>query len=156
VTALEATLCEIIDGSQILLQKKSTGKFGEGKWNGSGGKLRTGEMPKDGVVREVYEETGLKAYNLKFHGVLKHFFGKGSKPDWVVHIFSTRSFEGKLKESDEGVLRWFKLEEIPYGEMWEDDKHWLPLLLDGTFFDGEFYFDEKGAKLLHYNLDVRE
>lgn len=149
---VEATLCNVIDGGRILLQKKSAGKFGEGMWNGAGGKLKPGETPQDGVEREVYEETGLKVFNLKLHGVLKHFFGRGSEPDWIVYIFSTSDFEGELKEGNEGILRWFAFDEIPYENMWQDDEHWLPLLLDGRRFNGEFYFNAEGTELLHHNL----
>ena len=55
----EATLCEIIHGGRILLQRKSAGRFGEGKWNGPGGKVQPGETPLKCVVREVRAETGL-------------------------------------------------------------------------------------------------
>jgi hypothetical protein len=39
--------------------------------------------------------------------------------------------------------------------MWQDDKHWLPLLLDGKDFTGEFFFNEDGSELLDFNLTVR-
>lgn len=149
---VEATLCTIIDGDRILLQRKSAGRFGEGKWNGAGGKLRPGETPKDGVAREVHEETGLEVSNLKLHGVLKHYFGDVDEPDWVVYIFSTSVFEGRLKDGDEGVLRWFTIDEIPYESMWQDDEHWLPLLLEGQRFEGEFFFNKDGTELLNHNL----
>lgn len=149
---VEATLCQIIDDDRILLQKKSTGKFGEGKWNGPGGKLKLGESPYSGVIREVYEETGLLVSNLKYHGCLKHFFGNIKEVDWMVHIFSSKNYKGKLKESDEGELKWFSFREIPFREMWQDDKYWLPLLLEGKNFEGEFYFNEDGTKLIDHNL----
>ena len=149
---VKATLCSVLDGDRILLQKKSAGKFGEGKWNGAGGKLKPGETPREGAAREVHEETGLKVFNLKLHGVLRHDFGKGSEPDWIVYIFSTVDFEGEFRESNEGILRWFAFDEIPYDDMWQDDEHWLPLLLEGKRFNGEFYFNEDGSKLLDYNL----
>jgi len=56
---VEATLCEIVHGGRLLLQRKSAGRFGEGKWNGPGGKVQPGETPLECVVREVRDETGL-------------------------------------------------------------------------------------------------
>ena len=153
---IEATLCAILYNSQILLLKKSTGRFGEGKWNGAGGKLRSGENPIEGVIREVYEETGLKIKQPKHHGILKHYFGDRSKPAWVVHIFSAKEFLGKLMEGEEGILKWFPIEEIPYTEMWEDDRHWLPLLLDDKIFDGDFYFNKEATELHDYKLNVKD
>lgn len=156
--AVKATLTHIIDDSKVLhrllLQRKTAGKFGEGKWNGPGGKLRLGEIPYDGAKREVYEETGLNVSNLKLHGILKHYFGEVSGPDWVVYIFSTRDFKGKLCEGEEGALRWFQIDEIPYDEMWQDDEHWVPLLLEGKRFNGEFFFNQDGTMLLDYNLNI--
>jgi len=151
---IEATLCVIIRDGNILLQRKAAGRFGEGKWNGAGGKLGPGEDPVDGVVREVREETGLEIREPRLHGVLRHFFGDRTTPAWSVYIFSAREFNGKPAESDEGELRWFRVGEIPYGEMWADDEHWLPLLLAGEEFEGEFYFDEDATVLLDFSLRV--
>ena len=151
---VEATLCAILRDGQILLQRKAAGRFGEGKWNGAGGKLEPGEAPADGVIREVLEETGLRIREPRRHGVLDHFFGDRSAPAWSVHIFSATEFDGDPVGGEEGELRWFPVDEIPYGEMWEDDLHWLPLLLEGKNFDGAFYFDEDASRLLDFRLNA--
>ena len=147
-----ATLCHIIKDKSLLLQKKSKGLFGEGKWNGVGGKLKPNESPENCVKREVYEETGLRISDLKFHGVLNFYFGNRKEIDWVVHVFSTSVFEGKVKSSKEGNLRWFNFEDIPFDEMWGDDRYWLPLVLKGKNFKGNFYFDDKGKTILDFDL----
>lgn len=147
-----ATLCHIIKGEKLLLQKKSKGLFGADKWNGVGGKLKPNETPEEGVKREVLEETSLRMVSFKFHGILNFYFGDRNEPDWIVHVFSTRAFEGKPRSSKEGKLQWFTFEEVPYDEMWQDDKHWLPLLLEGKNFEGDFYFDKEGEKLLDFSL----
>ena len=90
----EATLCEIIHVGRILLQRKSVGRFGEGKWNGPGGKVNPGETPLECVVREVWEETGLTVSDLTEQGVVDFYFGEKPEPDWRVHIFSTSTFTG--------------------------------------------------------------
>lgn len=149
---MRATLCHIIDENLLLLQKKSAGLFGEGKWNGVGGKLKAGESPKEGATREALEETGFSVSQLKSHGVLNFYFGQKATPDWIVYVFSTNLFKGKLVSNEEGILQWFPLNEVPYDEMWEDDKHWLPLLLAGKRFKGDFYFDKNGIKLLDFDL----
>jgi len=150
-----ATLCHIIKGRSLLLQKKSRGLFGGGKWNGVGGKIEANESPEECVKREVLEETGLKIGDLRYHGVLNFYFGDRRELDWVVHVFSTRNPPGEPKSGEEGILKWFNFEEIPFAEMWEDDRYWIPLLFEGKRFQGEFHFDEKGEELLHFNLESR-
>jgi 8-oxo-dGTP diphosphatase len=149
---VEATLCQIINDGHLLLQMKSIGRFGEGKWNGPGGKLLEGETPSEGVVREVFEETGLKVSSLTYHGGLYHYFGQEEKPDWLVHIFSTKTFKGDIKESEEGELKWFSFKEIPYKKMWQDDEYWLPMALEEKRFTGSFYFNKDGSELIHHEL----
>lgn len=151
-----ATLCYILKNDKTLLIKKSEELFGGGKLNAPGGKLKLDEDKENGIRREVLEETGLRIKNLKYHGFLKYFFRKGHEkscePDWVVYVFSTDSFEGKLKQSKEGILEWFDIKNIPYQYMWKDNRYWAPLVLEGKSFLGEFYFDEKGEIILHQNI----
>ena len=40
--------------------------FGMGKWNGFGGKVELNETISSAANRELFEECGLKAHNLKF------------------------------------------------------------------------------------------
>ena len=150
---IESSLCIILNRERILLLRKAVG-IGKGKWYPTGGKVRTGEMPEDGVAREVYEETGLRVTNLRHHGVVTCFFGKETPPVWAVQIFSTSDFTGDLKESSEGALRWFPISDIPYHETWEDDRHWLPLLLEGKRFSGEFIYDEDGAQIIDASIEI--
>jgi hypothetical protein len=45
--------------------------------------------------------------------------------------------------------KWFEEGQIPYGNMWEDDKYWLPLFLEGKNFSGKFLFDAKSVMIGH-------
>ena len=145
------TICYIMKEDKALLMRKEEG-FGSGKLNAPGGKMREDETPEACVIREVLEETGLTLKSLKRHGVLNFYFGEKDEPDWVVYVFSSTSFGGEPKRSAEGPLEWVKLDNLPYDEMWEDDRHWVPLLLEGKNFSGDFYFDKAGERLLHYSL----
>jgi len=148
------TLCFIMDGKRLLMIKKSPELFGGGKWNGLGGKVGVDESPEAACIREVYEESGLHVSNLNYHGALKFWFGNTVEPFIVCDVFSTNSFEGQLKESSEGILQWVDFDKIPYKEMWQDDQHWLPMLLQGKSFNGEFFFDSEGTKLLSHKLEA--
>jgi 8-oxo-dGTP pyrophosphatase MutT (NUDIX family) len=149
---IRATLCTIIKNGLILLQWKSPGRFGEGKWNGVGGKIKPEETPEECAKREVFEETNLYVLKLIPHGTIRHYFGKKNEPDWIVYHYSVKDFKGEPKGSDEGELRWFSFDDIPYEEMWQDDRYWLPFQIQGKSFQGEFYFNSNATELLHHDF----
>ena len=149
-----ATLCYLRHRNRVLLLKKEKGLFGEGKWNAPGGKLVGGETPEKGTTREMLEETGLKVSELHFHGHLNFYLGETRKLDQVVFVFSCKRHTGKSRRSREGKLRWFLIDEIPYSEMWEDDREWLPLLLKGRNFVGDFFFTDNYGALIDHKLHL--
>jgi 8-oxo-dGTP diphosphatase len=60
----------------------------------------------------------------------------------LVHVFLAEAYEGAARETDEAVPRWTPLNELPFEEMWEDDRYWLrELLVEGASFTGRFRFD---------------
>jgi 8-oxo-dGTP diphosphatase len=144
LTPVTATLCHLLADGMLLLQRKSQRRFGAGEVERGRREITARETPEVCVAREVFEETGLQARALTYHGVLRFSFGSPSRIDWSVHVFSSTSWIGAPRPSDEGVLRWFALDEIPYAEMWPDDRHWLPLLLEGKRFRGWFLLNEGG------------
>ena len=149
-----ATLCYLRNYDQILLQRKAAGLFGEGRWNAPGGKLLEGETPERGAFRETLEETGLSVNNLRFHGLLNFYLGTVRRLDQVVFVFSCHKYAGNLQPNREGELRWFSSKGIPYDEMWEDDRIWLPLLLEGKSFVGDFYFTDGYKRLIGQSLNL--
>ena len=150
----QATICEIIKDGKILLQYKAAGRFGEGKWNGPGGKIKPGETPEMGVTREIREETGLTILNPRLNGVIDFYFGEKPDPDWVAYIFLVTNFTGDLAPNDEGELRWFDINKVPYDDMWQDDAHWLPALIEGRKVKGSFWYSATGTELLRHNLTI--
>jgi len=112
------------------------------------------ETPEKGTVREMLEETGLRVSELHFHGLLNFHLGETRKLDQVVFVFSCGRYTGKLRRSREGKLMWFLIDEIPYSEMWEDDREWLPLLLRGRNFVGNFFFTDNYGALIDHKLHL--
>ncbi len=148
-----AVICHILHDESLLLLRKERG-FGEGKYNAPGGKIEPEETPKECVLREVREETGLKIEDPVEYGFLTFYFGARDKPSWTARIFLAKEFSGTLKGGPEGNPQWTRITKIPYDEMWEDDRYWLPLLLRRQKFRGTFYFDEQGENILDSRLDV--
>lgn len=143
-----ATLLLLVRGDEILLAMKKRG-FGEGKWNGVGGKVDAGETIEQALVRESQEEIGVTPMSFEKVAVHKFVFENGT-PDMDVHTYICTDWKGEPVETEEMAPRWFKQSEIPYADMWQDDHLWLPLVLQGKKLETEFTFngdDIKSAKL---------
>ena len=150
--ATTTTLCYLIKNNKILLQKKTKELFGGGKWNGPGGKTMENETPFECAKRELLEEIGVKAVEAEKHGVITFF--KGDELFTTCHVFKIKEFSGEPKESREGIVKWFDFKDLPFDQMWPDDKFWMPLLIQGKRFEGDFHFDENLEQLLDYKLNV--
>jgi 8-oxo-dGTP diphosphatase len=155
IKTVESGAVLIIERGCLLLMKKAPGRLGEGKWKALSGKLLPCETPIEGAMREAFEESGIRVTHLEPRGKLCCFF-EGRREKWIIHLYASHSFEGEPRSSDEGFVRWFSLDELPYDEMWEDDKHWLPHVIDGKKVVGTFYFNADGSKLLDFSIDVED
>lgn len=149
------TLCILCTDDKVLLGMKKRG-FGEGRWNGFGGKLEGAETIEAGAAREVREEVGLEVRMMNKVGILDFTFQDETK-DLEVHIFKVTDFVGEPIESDEMRPRWFLHTEIPFHQMWPDDQYWFPYLLEDKLFKGTFLFDrasdaEYSAKIITEEL----
>ncbi len=134
------TLCIIHQHSKILLGMKKRG-FGEGRWNGFGGKVQGVESIEEAAKREMREEASLEIEKMEKVGVIDFEFV--DLPEILeVHIFKVDEFKGQPEESDEMRPSWFHIDEIPFSSMWPDDKYWLPLFLQNKKFRGKFLFDD--------------
>lgn len=146
-----ATLCYLVRGDEILLIRKKRG-LGEGKLVGPGGKVEDGETPREAAVREVEEEVRLFVETPTKVGEFEFVFGEES--EMFVHVFRAEEFSGEPRETEEADPRWFDVEDMPYDEMWEDDRLWMPHLLSGETFSGWFRFDSDGDEMLEQELET--
>lgn len=128
--------------------------FGEGLWNGVGGKVDKNESIEEAMVRECQEEIGVTPTS--YRKVAVHVFTNDqlSEP-WQqdVHTFLCDKWEGDPTESEEMAPQWFDTTNIPYADMWQDDQMWLPLALQGKLLETRFAFDE-GNTILSANINV--
>jgi len=137
----QTTLCLLIKEDKILLAMKKRG-FGAGRWNGTGGKFNP-EKDKnilDAAVRETKEEIGVDVVNLEKFGVFHFYFPFNPEWDCDVHLFLAKEWQGVPAESEEMASKWFGFHEIPYNEMWDSDKFWLPHILQGKKLEADFIF----------------
>lgn len=148
------TLVFLRRDNEILLAMKKRG-FGEGHWNGAGGKIEPDETLEQALIRETEEEIDVTP--LAWEKVAEHDFLMDSDSDkpyhLYVHAFVCNKWRGEPSESEEMKPQWFSLSKIPYQQMWSDDPFWLPQVLKGEKVVGEYTFNSKN-KLLSYVVKV--
>ena len=149
---IRRTLLFLIKDDQILLAMKKRG-CGAGKWNGVGGKIEADETVEDALVRECQEEIGVTPTSWRPVAELDFVQDVETDP-WhmYVHAYIADTWQGEPTESDEMRPQWFTLTDIPYGDMWDDDEHWVPMVLSGQVVRGSFTFDADDRMLSH---DIR-
>ncbi|MBI2637699.1 MAG: 8-oxo-dGTP diphosphatase, partial [Candidatus Sungbacteria bacterium] len=130
------TLCIPHTEIRVLLGMKKRG-FGEGRWNGFGGKIEPGETIEAAAKRELFEEAGLLAQILKKRAIFEFEFD-GNPEVLEIHVFSVPSFEGEATETEEMRPQWFLKNELPFDSMWPDDRLWFPSFLEGKSLTGKF------------------
>jgi 8-oxo-dGTP diphosphatase len=135
---LRTVLVFIVNNGNILLIRKKRG-LGAGKINGPGGKVEPNEIPWQAAIREVREEIGVTPVGLEAMGELSFQFADGLAMYCVV--FRAANYRGLLQETEEATPVWVPLHKIPFEEMWADDAHWFPYLLQGERFRGFFTLD---------------
>jgi len=129
--------------------------FGEGRWNGIGGKVEPGETIESAVLRESKEEIEVtptvyqQVANIEFD----QYF-KGEHALMNVNVFVATEWEGEPTESEEVKPEWFSIDTLPYDAMWQDDPYWLPLVLEGKKIKASFVMDKEDKITQHIIEEV--
>lgn len=140
--------------NEVLLAMKKRG-FGEGRWNGVGGKVEPGETVESAMIRETQEEIGVTPTVYEKVGDIRfdEYF-KGVPTLMHVHVFTATEWTDEPTESEEMKPKWFNINNIPYEQMWSDDPYWLPQVLEGNKISADFKLDESDAILSHSSNKV--
>ena len=148
----DATLCILVKENQILLGMKKRG-FGKGKYNGFGGKVSDNETIEEAALRELHEEVKIKANELEKIAELTFIFPEKKEWDQVVHVFLVKSWDGEPIETEEMEPVWIDRDNIPYDQMWSDDKYWLPLVLQNKYVKARFLFEEDCKTIIDFEMN---
>jgi 8-oxo-dGTP pyrophosphatase MutT (NUDIX family) len=129
--------------------------FGEGLWNGVGGKVEVSESIEQAMIRETQEEIGVtptiyeKVADIRFD----EYF-KGEPTLMHVHVYTATEWTGEPTESEEMAPKWFSTDDVPYENMWSDDPFWLPHILHGAKISADFKLDVANVIVGHTIAEV--
>ena len=132
-------MCMIYDGSKVLVQERIDDDYGGITF--PGGHVEKSESFTDAVIREVFEETGLKISAPKLCGIQDWINDDGSR--YMVLFYKTDQYEGELISSDEGEVYWLELEEMKQIHLAEGMDKMLEVFLDDNISE-YFYYKENG------------
>lgn len=142
---IPATLiyCRRNDELLLMLRHKNPNK---GLWVAPGGKVEINESPYECAIRELYEETGLRAGHLHFRGLVTET-SRRADWQWSLFIYLTTDFTGPVESDDrEGTLKWWSIADVSAGvaRMPEADQIFVPYILDlnSPFYDARYVYDD--------------
>ena len=155
---INSSLCYIERGGKYLMlhRIKKENDLNRDKWLGIGGKLEEGESPRDCVIREAFEETGLRLKDPRYRGLITFCYisPRGEPLTEQMHLFSCAEFSGELvSDCDEGELEWIEKTKVRELSIWEGDKIFLDLLdKEPRFF--LLKLEYRGDELISHRLDL--
>ena len=125
----------VFDGSKVLVQDKKDEDYSGITF--PGGHVEKGESFTDAVIREVFEETGLKISSPRLCGIKDWMREDGTR--YMVLFYKTDKFEGTVTSSDEGEVYWIELEEMKQKKLAYGMDKMLKVFLDENISEYFFY-----------------
>ena len=123
--AIPRTLAFVYNGGDLLLMKRASHKrVFPNQYNGLGGHIERDEDPASAALREIAEESGLRAHSLRLRGL--HNIDAGESSGILLFVYTAISDSRELSpQTIEGALEWAPLERVLELDLVED----LPLIL---------------------------
>ena len=155
------TLVLLVRDDEVLLAMKKRG-FGQGWWNGVGGKLKSGESVPEAAVREAKEEIGvtIDPDDLRPVATIDFYFPhdpRDKQNNQRVEVFLCDQWQGEPQESEEMAPKWFPKAKPPLDAMWPGDVKWMPHVLLGETGSAEIMFNPFGdpEPIADYQVDFQ-
>jgi 8-oxo-dGTP diphosphatase len=119
------TLCFVTHGEEVLLLLGGPGKrLWAGRYNGLGGHVEPGEDIYTSIRREVREEAGVEARDVRLRCVV-HADAGDPAAGILFFVFTATVGHKGVRPSEEGALEWWPATALPTDRLVED----LPVLL---------------------------
>ena len=135
-------MCMVRDRDRVLVQRRN-----DPNWPGvvfPGGHVEEGESFTDAVIREVYEETGIRIGHPRLCGLKQFWNREGLR--YIVFLYRTETFTGEVRSSEEGEALWIPFSELKNEPLPRGFADMSPVFLsDGT--EEMFYIPEMGLEI---------
>lgn len=110
---MDVVAAVIIKGNKILITQRKEDSFMSNRWEFPGGKLKEGEMPEEGLRREIFEELGVKIKVGKLLHTNYHTYQIGnSKRKIKLMTYLCEILEGEIRCIGCSDFRWVNAEEL--------------------------------------------
>jgi mutator protein MutT len=106
---------------QILIAQRPDGKHMAGAWEFPGGKLESGEVPLEGLARELREELGVEIGSGP-HRPVRRINHSYPDRDVLIDVWRVKEFVGVPRGLDAQALRWCAPEELERAQLLPADK----------------------------------
>lgn len=131
------SIVEDVKNHKFLMIEHKRG-INKGCKNFPGGKKEPFETIEECVKRETFEETGLEIHNPIEVGYIEF-----PTKNFYVYVFKSTEFSGQIVENkDEANVFWIDKSNIPYEDMREADKDFLPDILENKYVKRRYIYDE--------------
>ncbi len=140
----------------IVLKRSAKKQFAPNLVVPFGGKISRGESPFEASIRELKEESGLTAKNIKLAAIVTEVHNDPEmKGDWLVYYFVGDFDKGELNQNPEGTSLKLTKKELMKQELFPTFQILLPYLMKKELrpIVARVSFD-KNRKITSYSLDI--
>lgn len=136
-----STVCYLEEESKVLMLEFKD------KWDNRfcapGGKVQYGETPKECIIREFTEETGLVLIEPKLRGIVQ-WVDDDRHLNGLIFIYYATEYTGNiLEQTEEGILSWISIEDMSEINLFSINRKYIKILFDTSdYFEGKFYVDK--------------
>jgi 8-oxo-dGTP diphosphatase len=122
IRVIRAAVGIIYHQEKILVAERPLGKPYSGYWEFPGGKIEANESGQEALIRELHEELGIHATDVRSCFEFTHAYP--DKTVWL-EVFLVSSYSGEPKNQENQILRWVSFGELSDLRILEGNLHIL-------------------------------
>jgi 8-oxo-dGTP diphosphatase len=124
-TVLQVVAGALLQGGEVLIAERPSGRHLAGRWEFPGGKIAAGETDAEALARELHEELGVRIHDPVHLMTLTHEYPDRSV-ELRLHVISR--FEGEARGLDGQRLKWVPIADLGAEDILEADRPFIEAL----------------------------